>query len=144
MSSNIIETFDLTKLFKMKGYEKVVVALNEINLSIKKGEKFGLLGPNGAGKTTLISILSTLIQPTSGYAKVGGYDVLKQPNQIKNIIAIMLESDMLYYRVTGYDNLKFFCKIYNIKNYNEKIKSAIISPRYEMTSRKKLYKPCST
>jgi len=119
MSNNIIQTFDLTKIYKLKG--RNITALNNINISIRKNEIFGLLGPNGAGKTTLIQILTTLLQPTSGYAIIDGFDIIKKPNKAKNRVALMLESDMLYYRITAYANLKFFCKIYNIPNYKQKI-----------------------
>ncbi len=71
----------------------------------------------------MIQILTTLLQPTSGYAIINGYNLLKQARKAKQSMALMLESDMLYYRITGYDNLKFFCKIYKIKNFKEKIHS---------------------
>ena len=92
-----------------------------MNLTIKKGEIFGLLGPNGAGKTTLIQILTTLLRPTSGYALIDGYHLLKDPISVKAKVALMLESDMLYYRIKAYDNLKFFCKLYDVQNYKQKI-----------------------
>jgi len=122
MSKNIIETFDLTKHYKLKGQNKKIITLNKVNISVKEGEIFGLLGPNGAGKTTMIRILTTLLQPTSGYAVIDGYNILKSPEKAKSKVALMLESDMLYYRITGYDNLKFVSKIYKIPNYKEKIK----------------------
>lgn len=121
MTKNMIETYDLTKRFKLKGKQKEITALNKVNLSIKEGEIFGLLGPNGAGKTTLIHILTTIKQPTSGYAIIDGINILKKPKLTKAKVALMLDNKMLYYRITGYDNLKFFCKIYNISNYQEKI-----------------------
>ena len=121
MTNNIIETFDLTKIYKLKGQNKEIIALNKVNLSIKEGEIFGLLGPNGAGKTTLIHILTTIKQPTSGYATINGDNILKNPKNAKRNLAIMLESKMLYFRMTGYANLKFFCKIYKVPNYKEKI-----------------------
>jgi len=121
MSNKIIETFDLSKIYKLKSKENGIVALNKINLSIHEGEKFGLLGPNGAGKTTLIQILSTLLQPTSGYATIDCYNILKEPIQAKARIALMLENWMLYYRITAYNNLKFFCRLYKVPNYKPKI-----------------------
>lgn len=121
MVRNIIETFDLSKKYKLKGGKKEIFALNKINISIEEGEIFGLLGPNGAGKTTMVQILTTLLQPTSGYAIVDGYNILKRPRQVKNRVGLMLESDMLYYRITAYDNLKFFSKIYDVSNYDKKI-----------------------
>ncbi|MFW9829949.1 MAG: ABC transporter ATP-binding protein [Candidatus Thorarchaeota archaeon] len=124
MYDNIIETVELTKEYKLKGKGNIT-ALNNINLSIQKGEVFGLLGPNGAGKTTLISILTTLIQPTSGSAFIDGIDVVKSPKLIKPKIALMLDFKLLYNRITAYDNLKFFCKLYKVPNYREKINSIV-------------------
>ena len=97
--------------------------MSSISFSVKKGEIFGLLGPNGAGKTTLVSILSTLIQPTSGYATIYGLDIRKNVNvkKIKPKIGLMLGDEMVYFRMTGIDNLKFFTRIYRIKNSKEKI-----------------------
>jgi len=122
MTKKIIETFDLTKIYQLKGRKKEIKALDNVNISINEGEIFGLLGPNGAGKTTIIQILTTLLQPTSGYALIDGYNILKKPKQAKSKVSLMLESDMLYYRITAYDNLKFSCKIYNVSNYDQKIK----------------------
>ncbi len=119
--NNFIKTFDLTKIYKLKGGKQKIKALNNVNISIKEGEIFGLLGPNGAGKTTLIQILTTLLQPTSGYAIIAGHNIIKKPYLAKSKISLMLESDMLYYRITAYDNLKFFCKIYNVPDYKQKI-----------------------
>jgi len=121
LSIPAIETIDLSKIYKLKGKKKTVTALDKINISIAKGEVFGLLGPNGAGKTTLIQILSTIIQPTSGTAKIEGLDVIKKPKLVKNKISLMLGNLILYNRLTGYDNLKFFCKIYDIPDYKKKI-----------------------
>jgi ABC-2 type transport system ATP-binding protein len=120
LSNYIIETFNLSKIYHLKG-GKIIHALDDVNIRIKEGEKFGLLGPNGAGKTTMISILSTLMQPSHGYAIIDGDHLLKKPNNIKGKIALMLGNDMIYYRITGYANLKFFCKINGVKDYKQKI-----------------------
>ena len=69
--SKAIETFDLTKRFGE------VVAVDKLNIDVEQGEIFGLLGPNGAGKTTTISMLCTILKPTSGTAKVNGFDIIK-------------------------------------------------------------------
>ncbi len=116
-----IEIVNLTKVYKLRAELKEITALNKINLKVKKGEIFGLLGPNGAGKTTMVSILTTIIQPTNGYAKVLGYNILKNPGAIKEKIGLMLGGDMIYYRITGYRNLKYFCKLYGIKDFKTKI-----------------------
>ena len=125
MTDNIIETFDLSKIYYLKRKDKYVNALDDVNISIKRGEIFGLLGPNGAGKTTLIQILTTLLRPTSGYAIIDGYHLLKNTKKVKSKVALMLESDMLYYRLTAYDNLKFFCKMYEVHNYQQKINDMV-------------------
>ncbi|HEC40864.1 MAG TPA: ABC transporter ATP-binding protein, partial [bacterium] len=121
LNNYIIQTFDLSKVYKLKGKKKEITALNNVNISIRENEIFGLLGPNGAGKTTMIQILTTLLQPTSGYALIDGFNIIKRPKRAKNRVALMLESSMLYYRITGFENLKFFCKIYQVQNYREKI-----------------------
>jgi len=120
LNNRIIETFNLSKIYHLKK-RKTIQALDDVNIQINEGEKFGLLGPNGAGKTTMVSILSTLIQPSSGYAIINGENILKNPNKIKSKIALMLGNDMIYYRISGYANLKFFCKVYDIKDYKKKI-----------------------
>ncbi len=121
----VIETFNLTKRYKMRGKAEKLTALNNVNLKVKEGEIFGLLGPNGAGKTTLVSILTSLLQPSEGYAKVLGRNVLTDRYFIKKNVGLMLGNEMIYYRLTGYRNLKFFCKIYNINDYEEKIKDIV-------------------
>jgi len=118
---NIIETNSVSKIYKLKDEKKEIVALDNVSLNINEGEIFGLLGPNGAGKTTLIKVFTTLTQPTEGWAKIDGVDVVENPKKVKSKLALMLGSEMLYYRITGYDNLKFFCKVYKIPDYKEKI-----------------------
>ena len=120
-ADSIIETFGLSKIYNLKGKKKYVNALDDINISIKRGEIFGLLGPNGAGKTTMVQILTTLLHPTSGYALIDGYHLIKNARKVKSKVALMLESDMLYYRLKAKDNLKFFCKLYRVQNYEKKI-----------------------
>lgn len=117
-----IEVRNLTKIYKLKKEKKSIYALNNININVKNGEILGLLGPNGAGKTTLVSILSTLIRPTSGTAIILGDDVVKHPWKVKVNIGLMFGSEMIYHRLTGYQNLKFFSKLYGISNYKERIK----------------------
>jgi len=121
MATNIIETFDLTKKYILKGRNKEILALNKVNFSIKEGEIFGLLGPNGAGKTTLVQILTTLLQPTSGYALIDGFNILKRPRTIRDRISLMLGDGMLYNRLSGYQNLKLFSKLFKVPGYKEKI-----------------------
>ncbi len=118
-----IETFNLSKIYDLKGRKKTITALNNISLKIKSDEIFGLLGPNGAGKTTFVSILTTLIHPTSGYATILGHDVVKESWFVRENVGLMLGGEMIYHRLSGYRNLKFFCKLYGIKDYKTKINS---------------------
>ena len=121
MNLSAIETINLTKVYKLRGKSKKIRALDGLNLSIKKGEVFGLLGPNGAGKTTLIHILTSARNITSGEAYINGYNIVTEVNKAKSHIALMLGAGMNYSGLTGYNNLKYYAKIYHIANYKEKI-----------------------
>src|SRR5207244_13382998 len=81
-----VEVQDLHREFETK--HKKVTALDGISLQVGEGEIFGVLGPNGAGKTTMIRILSTLLLPSSGQAKVMGYDVAKEPEKVRPLISM--------------------------------------------------------
>ncbi len=98
-------------------------AVDHISFDVKESEIFGLLGPNGAGKTTIIRMLSTLTRPTEGTATIGGYDIVKQDNKVRQLIGLVSEKMIMYDRLTAKENLKFFGKLYNIpKNtLNERI-----------------------
>lgn len=104
----MIEVINLTK--KFNGF----TAVDQISFDVKKSEIFGLLGPNGAGKTTTIRMLSTLTRPTSGSAKIGGFDIVKQDNKVRQLIGLVSEKMIMYDRLTAKENLKFFGKLYNI------------------------------
>jgi len=120
MKDSYIQTVDLTKVYKMKSGQQIT-ALDKVNLQVRENEIFGLVGPNGAGKTTLINILCTLSQPTSGTAYVDGLNIQKDVYQIRNRLGVMFDLGIAYYYLSGYKNLKFWAKIYGIKDYKEKI-----------------------
>jgi ABC-2 type transport system ATP-binding protein len=90
------------------------VAVDNINLKVKKGEIFGFLGPNGAGKSTTIRMLCGLLMPTGGAGTVGGFDVVKQPEAIKKIVGYMSQKFSLYNDLTVEENIDFFGGIYNV------------------------------
>ncbi len=98
----------------VKKYGKSTV-LDGLNFEIYKGEIFGLLGPNGAGKSTFISILTTLIKPTSGDIFIDSFSVAGQPDRVKTGIGFVPQDIALYPMLSGIDNLNFWAGIYNLK-----------------------------
>ncbi|MEE8419263.1 MAG: ABC transporter ATP-binding protein, partial [Dehalococcoidales bacterium] len=94
------------------GKKQETVALDGLNLNIPKGVVFGVIGPNGAGKTTLVRILSTLLMPTNGSAKVAGFDVVSQAKEVRRNIGQVLGGDRGYYgRLSGRENLLYFAAL---------------------------------
>ena len=96
------------------------IVLDNLNFEINRGEIFGLLGPNGAGKSTFISILTTLIKPTSGDIFIDSFSVVKQPDKIKNGIGFVPQDIALYPMLSGLDNLNFWAGIYNLKGQEKR------------------------
>ena len=90
------------------------VAVDHVSFDIPKGEIFGLLGPNGAGKTTTIRMLCGILKPTSGEARILGYDVAKKPEEVKKRIGYMSQKFSLYNDLTVAENLKFYADLYGI------------------------------
>ena len=107
---NIIETRDLTKKFG------TLTAVNRINLQVKEGEIFGFLGPNGAGKTTTISMVTTLMKPTSGTASVAGYDLIKDASYIRSAIGVVPQSFSLFPELTAEENVTYIGRLYGMKD----------------------------
>jgi len=101
-----IVTDDLTKNFGS------VRAVNKLNLKIPFGKTYGLLGPNGAGKTTTVRMLNTIISKSSGNASVGGYDLLTQSEEIKQICGFLPESPGLYSKLSAKEFLEFIGELY--------------------------------
>ena len=114
-----IETKNLTKKFGEK------IAVDKINLEIHEGELFALLGTNGAGKTTTIKMLSTLILPTDGEIKIRGLDIIKDRQEIKELLNVSPQETAIAPNLSVKENLEFMAGVYQIKNKNEKIKELI-------------------
>src|SRR6266480_7269569 len=107
-SSPMIEVVDLVKRFGEN------IAVDRVSFSVSRGEVFGLLGPNGAGKSTIIKILTTLLPPSGGQARVVGYDVTSQPMQVRRRIGYVPQALSADGNLTGYENLMVFASLYDL------------------------------
>src|SRR4030043_398107 len=103
-----VEVEELVKTFG------TFVAVDRIHFQVNKGEIFGFLGPNGAGKSTTIRMLCGLLMPTSGKGRVAGFDLMKEPEKIKQVIGYMSQKFSLYEELTVLENLHFFGGIYGL------------------------------
>lgn len=110
MNMNTIEVENLTKIFGD------FTAVDQINFEVKQGEIFGFLGANGAGKSTTIRMLCGLLSSTSGTARVGGFDVNRQANLVKEHIGYMSQKFSLYEDLTVNENIEFFGKVYGLSD----------------------------
>jgi ABC-2 type transport system ATP-binding protein len=110
-NENIIETINLTKSF---GKKNELVAVDSLNLSVKKGEVFGFVGPNGAGKTTTMKMLIGLLEPTGGSGKVAGFDIVREVIKIRETTGVLPEPAGYYDNLTARQNLRFYAKLYDI------------------------------
>jgi ABC-2 type transport system ATP-binding protein len=117
---NTIEVRHLCRVYRaiigvFRRKTKEVVAVDDISFDMQPGELFGLLGPNGAGKTTTVKMLTTLLIPTGGTARVLGYDVVKQADAIRPRIGFIFGGERgLYWRLSGVDNLRYFASLYHV------------------------------
>ena len=107
----MIQTVNLTKNFGSK------VAVNNLNLHVKKGELFGFLGPNAAGKTTTIKLLTGFLKPTRGSAFIAGYDVQKDYITVKGLLSYIPDAPYLYERLTAMEFLRFVSEIYLLDDH---------------------------
>ena len=141
-SAPAVEVTGLTKVFE-KGRRTIsqrlrrqpdrretFVAVNGIDLRVERGEIFGVLGPNGAGKTTTLRMLATLLEPTSGEAKVLGIDVTTHPREIRANLGAMLSGERsLYWKLTARENLEYFAALYHVppKETRARIDAALVA-----------------
>ncbi len=109
-----VEAIVVDKLRKQFDPPKGPVAVDEVSFHIDEGEIFSLLGPNGAGKTTTISILSCLLRPDSGEARVGGFSVTRESEKVKQLIGVVPQDIALYEDLSGRENLMFWGRMYGM------------------------------
>ncbi len=111
----MIKLSNLTKLYGK------LTAVDSINLEVAQGEVFGFLGPNGAGKTTTIKMMAGLLQPTSGSACIGGYNVQQEPLKAKSITGFIPDRPFLYEKLTATEFMHFVAKLYDMVNAKKEI-----------------------
>src|SRR3990167_745886 len=119
MDSNIISVSHLSKSFNKK------LVVNQISLSVKRGDIFGFLGPNGSGKTTTIRMLCGLLTPDSGTGKCLGFDIQTESQSIKERVGYMTQHFSLYGDLSIEENLDFSARLYSVKNREQKIESVL-------------------
>lgn len=114
----MIECNDLSKQFNNDFW-----AVDGVSLDIKPGQILALLGQNGAGKTTTVRMLTALLNPTRGWARIAGYDVVENPNDVRANVGVLTEQHGLYMRMTGEEYMDYFGKVYGLDNEVRKKRS---------------------
>jgi ABC-2 type transport system ATP-binding protein len=138
-----IEAIDLVRTYRthtgvLRRRPITVDAVRGISFDVRRGELFGLLGPNGAGKTTTIKMLITLLLPTSGTARVMGFDVVRDTEAVRGRIGYVFGGDRgLYDRVSGVDNLRYFAELYGVEPSEQKRRIAALLELVGLTGREK-------
>ncbi|HPC38099.1 MAG TPA: ATP-binding cassette domain-containing protein [Exilispira sp.] len=133
-----IEIEKLSKSFKSK--KEYIKAVVEVSFSIEEGTIFSLLGPNGAGKTTTIKILATLFLPDGGYAKICGYDVVKDDLKVRQNLGTVLPGERtLFWKLSVKENLSYFADLYGLKPSYSKKRIEYLLKRFEIEDRKNTF-----
>jgi sodium transport system ATP-binding protein len=127
-----IHVDQLSKIFfdKKRGE---VLAVNSVSLSANSGEIFGILGPNGAGKTTLLRMLATILTPSSGTAQIGGFDIVKEPEKVRQQIGYLTGAAGLYDRLTAREALHYFGALYGMNNAEIAARIEALNTRLSLT-----------
>lgn len=120
----MIESHELTKVFD--GF----VAVDKVSLNIPAGSVLALLGPNGAGKTTTVRMLTSILAPTSGWARVSGYDVAEAPEQVRGKVGVLTEQHGLYERMKAVEYLDFFGRVYHLSAAETKKRALSLMERF--------------
>lgn len=123
----MIEAHELTKTFD--GFE----AVKNVSLTIPPGSVLAVLGPNGAGKTTTVRMLTSILAPTSGWAKIAGHSVLTEPELVRSKVGVLTEQHGLYERMKAVEYLDFFGRIYHMSAAERKTRSLQLMERFDLT-----------
>jgi ABC-2 type transport system ATP-binding protein len=122
----MIEAAGLTKQFED------FVAVNAVDLSVREGEVLALLGPNGAGKTTTVRMLAAILKPTAGWARVAGYDTVRDARMVRQTIGLLTEFPGLYLRMRGLEYLDFFGQLQGLAPAQRMERSEQLLKRFEL------------
>lgn len=124
----MIETHDLSKQFNHDFW-----AVDGVTLTVQPGQILALLGQNGAGKTTTVRMLTALLKPTRGWARVGGYDITRNPQEIRSTVGVLTEQHGLYMRMSGAEYLEFFGEVYGLEPKLRKSRSDYLLEYFGLT-----------
>jgi ABC-2 type transport system ATP-binding protein len=127
----MIETQDLSKHFN--GF----VAVDGVELQVAAGQVMALLGPNGAGKTTTVRMLTSVLRPTRGQARVAGFDILSQPEQVRRSVGVLTEQHGLYGRMPADEYLEFFGRLYGMPAEQRRQRAAELLEQYGLSTDRK-------
>ena len=127
----MIEATNLTKTFKDKK-RGVITAVNDISFTCRPGQIYGLLGANGAGKTTTLRLLATLLQPTSGTAKLAGYDVIADADKVRANVGFLAASTALYGRLTAREMISYFGRLNGLNEADIKARLGRLADELDM------------
>lgn len=120
----MIETCELTKIYD--GF----LAVDKVTLNVAAGEVLAMLGPNGAGKTSTVRMMTSILPPSSGWAKIAGYDVVEQAEQVRSSVGVLTEQHGLYERMKAMDYLDFFGELYHLSKQERRKRGYELMERF--------------
>jgi ABC-2 type transport system ATP-binding protein len=123
----MIEAHELTKTYDD------FLAVDRVSLNVPSGKVLAVLGPNGAGKTSTVRMLTSILSPTSGWARVAGFDVVQQPEQVRGHVGVLTEQHGLYERSKAVEYLDFFGRVYGLNAAERKRRSLELMERFGLT-----------
>ena len=134
--NDVIQANGLTKIYPADKDRTPLRAVDGIDFAVHQGEVFGFLGPNGAGKTTTIRMLTGLVRPTSGNARILNFDLLRDTTRIKKQIGVVPEASNLYDELTAFDNLVFSMQLYGVPRQERKARAEVLLERFRLSEKR--------
>jgi ABC-2 type transport system ATP-binding protein len=132
-----INVNNLSRTFRLKGKgRRTITAVDDISFTVQAGELFGFLGPNGAGKSTTISMLTTLLLPSTGSATVAGFDIMRQRDAVRKKIGIIFQDSTLDIKLTAAENLNFHGVLYGLNRQVRQQRITELLDMVELTDRR--------